>query len=139
MTRKEIKDKHKLWLTPAILESINVKTQWLKKSIKTKNRIYYLQYKYYRDKLNSLIRTSKKIHYKSYFTEHLNNSKQTWNGINEILGRKRNLQTNISINKNKTVITNEKEVADTFNKYFVDVAENLSRNLGTPKNKLITT
>ena len=58
--KKEAKNKHKPWLTQGILNLIKIKTRWLKKFLKSKNTAHYKTYKLYRDKLNSLIRASKR-------------------------------------------------------------------------------
>ena len=98
LSKKEIKNNIKPWLTKGILNSIKIKNKWLKKFINSKNNLHYKTYKTYRDKLNSLIRISKRNYYKTYFTEHLQNTKKTWTGINELLGNKRNaLQNTISL------------------------------------------
>ena len=105
--------------------------------MKSKNTTHYKTYKLYRDKLNSLIRASKRNHYKQYFTQHNQNSKKTWNGINEPLGKKRNtLQDNISLCINNEIITDQKQIANTLNKYFIEIGENLSTKLGIPTNTI---
>ena len=76
MTKKDVKSYQKPWLTKGILNSIKIKTEWLKKFIKSKNNLHYKKYKTYRDKSNSLIRISKRNCYKKYFTEHLQNTKK---------------------------------------------------------------
>ena len=62
MTKKEIKNKQKAWITKGILKTIQVKTRWLKTFMRNKNKSIteYNQYKLYRDKINHLIRASKK-------------------------------------------------------------------------------
>ena len=137
MSKKEVKNNQKSWLTKGILNSIKIKTKWLKKFIKSKNNLHYNKYKTYRDKLNSLIRISKRNYYKKYFTEHLQNTKKTWTGINELLGNKRkSLKNNISLCVKNNIVTDQINVANTFNKYFIDVAENLSVNLENPKHSV---
>ena len=78
-----------------------------------KNKLYALgdevRYKYYRNKISSLIRISKKNYYSDYFETNLSNIKKTWTGINELLfRRKKNLKTIIAIkdpnNMNKVVM-----------------------------------
>ena len=59
-TRKEMKNRKKTWLTKGILNSIKIKTKWLKKYMKLENTHNYSQYKLYKDKLNKIIKTSKK-------------------------------------------------------------------------------
>ena len=136
MTKKEIKNKQKPWITQGLIKSIQVKTKWLKKFMKNKNKnsADYDKYKFYRDKLNHLIKASKKNYYRTYFNEHQNNTKKTWAGINELIGkRNQSLTSNISLTDNNKIITNQKEVANTFNNYFLNVAENLTKEMETPK------
>ena len=46
------------------------------------------QYKVYRNKLNHLIRISKKHYFDDKFNQGQNNSKLTWNAINKLLRKK---------------------------------------------------
>ena len=46
--------------------------------MKTKAKFWYNRYKYYRDKLNTLISKSKKNHLQKYFQENYHDSKKTW-------------------------------------------------------------
>ena len=41
ISEKEAKNKHKPWLTQEILNSIKIKTRWLKQFFKTKNTAHY--------------------------------------------------------------------------------------------------
>ena len=51
------------------------------------------RYKYYRNKICSLIRLRKKRYYYEYFEHNVANMKKTWEGINELLyRRKRNFK-----------------------------------------------
>ena len=45
ISKKEAKNKHKPWLTHGILNSIKIKTRWLKKFLKSKNTAHYKTYK----------------------------------------------------------------------------------------------
>ena len=56
---KEKKRRFKPWIIPWILASTKTKN-YCKKCIKTKAKLWYNRYKYYRDKLNALISKSKK-------------------------------------------------------------------------------
>ena len=128
--KRKAKNKQKPWLTQGTLHSIKIKRKWLKKFLKTKNSTHYKTYKLYRDKLSSLIRASKRNHYQHYFIQHNQNSKKTWNGINELLGKNRKtMKDNISLCINNEITSDQKQAADTLNKYFVGIGENLSANL----------
>ena len=139
MSKKEVKNEQRPWITKGILKAIHIKTSWLKKFMRSKNKnsTEYNNYKLYRDKINHLIRASKKIYYKSYFNEHQHNTKKTWRGINELIGKRNKILTNsISLIENKKIVTNQKDVTNIFNNYFVKVAENLSKDVGGPKSTI---
>ena len=76
-----------------------------------------------------MIRKSKKSHYKVYFEKNIQNSKKTWSEINNILSRKRNMQNNYFLFENGKFISNRKQVANKFNHFFTNVAENLSKRI----------
>ena len=46
--------------------------------------------------LTNLIRISKKNYYSSYFSDNFNNMRKTWEGINNLLNRKRNKRKSIN-------------------------------------------
>ena len=63
ISNKEAKRNKTPWITSAIHKSIKVKNYLLKTFLRNKDQFYYHRYKYYRDKLNHLIRDSKKEYY----------------------------------------------------------------------------
>ena len=75
LSNKEIKRKNKPWITKGILTSIKEKNRLLKIFLKAKNNFFYERYKFYRDKINHLIRISKKKHYNKKFSQNINNIK----------------------------------------------------------------
>ena len=64
-------------------------TKGLRKSIKIKNALFYSgdieKYKYYRNKLLTLSRLSKKLYYSAYFSDNITNMQKTWAGINSLI------------------------------------------------------
>ena len=76
--------------------------------------------------INHLLRKSKKSYYASYFENFQNNSKKLWCGVKEIINtqaKKRN--EGISLNINGKVESDNKTVANSFNKYFTTIAQKL--------------
>jgi hypothetical protein len=85
MSKKELKIQSKPWITSAIIRtSINTKNKFYKKFLKTKSVHYHSKFKYYRNKINHLIRLSKQQYYNKYFASNINNSKSVWKGIKNI-------------------------------------------------------
>ena len=130
LSKKQIKTMKKPWLTKGILKSIGEKNKTYKKFVNTKNKTLYNKYKVYRDLLNTLIRKSKKKHYMDYFEAFAHNSKKTWDGINEILGKNVKTKHNdIHLNEKGQLITKPKDVADKFNNFFLNIAGVLCKSL----------
>lgn len=75
-------------ITSAIKVSIHVKNNLYKKFLKTKSSYYHSKFKCYRNKLNHLLKVSKRQYYNNYFLENINDSKRVWKGIKEIIHSK---------------------------------------------------
>lgn len=83
-------------------------TKGIRTAIKIKNNLYmsgnHARYKYYRNEISKLTWISKKLYYHEFFNNNLNNLKKTWEGINELLSRKK--KTYMTINNLKQPHTN---------------------------------
>ena len=125
LTAKERKQTLKPWITPAILAKITTKNKLYKKLTKTKSIETQFQFNKIKNEITSLTRKSKERYYKNYFEKHNKNLRKIWSGIKEIINVKQkssSLPTCLA-NKDRTV-TDPKEIADYFNCYFSNIAEN---------------
>ena len=89
ITKKELKLKCKPWITKGIRKSIQRREKLHKKFIKSKNQkskdeIHH-NYKELRNQIVTIIRESKKLHFKKYFTKNINNIQNTWKGIKSVI------------------------------------------------------
>ena len=77
-------------------------TAGLRKSIRVKNNLFYTsdrdKYKFYRNKIIYLTRLSKANYYQSFFDLNICNMRQTWKGINELIGNGKKKNKRNSIN-----------------------------------------
>ena len=84
--------KNKPWITSGIQKSVYIKNQLLKKFINKKDpqikAAFHEQYKTYRNLLSTLMKQSKQIYYTKYFENNLNNIKNTWKEIKNIISIK---------------------------------------------------
>ena len=136
LTKKEQELEHKPWITKGILKSTHVKSKLYNKFKKSKKSDIFKKYKFYRNTINSLIRKSKKQYYKKFFEENMQNAKKTWAAVNSILNRKKkNKNSDIFLNVNGTVITDQNDVCKKFNDYFINVAGNLAKKIPKPSSK----
>ena len=133
---KKDSDLHfKPWLTPGILNSIQIRNKLYKKLIKTKNSILKTtleaSFKNYRNIITTLTKQSKKSHFQKFFADNTNNIKKTWEGINNIIKLKTTNKispTSLINNKNKH-ISDPKDIANIFNMYFTSIASNIESKL----------
>ena len=123
ITQKELKQQYKPWITNDILKSIKARENLYKKFIKAKDEKskedYFKMYKELRNKILTKCRNSKKTYFQNFFFKNANNLKNMWTGINSLINVNNNIKqqpTSLLI-KNK-LISDHKEVAETFNNYF---------------------
>ena len=116
------------WLTPGLLKSINKKNRLYKQSVRSSSESCKLRYKMYKNKLNHLIRTAKRLYYDNRFKGAKNDLKLTWKLINEVINKRKTKSSLPSSFKSEgRTITDPKEVADSFCKYFSNLGPNLAK------------
>ena len=130
LTRKEIKSLSKPWVTFGIKTTIRVKQKLYEKYLKSGNSYYLTKYKYYRNKVSSLIKHSKQEYYNDYFKTNSKNIRNIWKGIKQLITLKpRGVNLISKISHNNQTITDPKAIANAFNKHFSNIGERLAGNM----------
>ena len=108
-------------------------TSDLKKAIKVKNLFLQsgnlVKYKLYRNRICTLTRLSKKNYFHAFFSDNLNNMKNTWNGINSLINNKRKKSKVVSSLKHlydNSTTKDPLKMSNIFNRYFTSVGHNLA-------------
>ena len=118
------------WITKGLLKSINKKNKLYKQYLHSPSNKGLQKFKTYKNKLNMLIRKAKRKYFFSKFEQSKNNMKQTWNTINNILGRGKKQSAH---NKFKddigNVFINPEDISNQFNDFFVNVGPKLASNI----------
>ena len=136
LSLNEVKWRRKPWLSKGIQVAIKKKSTVYGKFLRTKNSFWNFKYQYYKKMLKKLIYQSKKKYYSNYFQKNKSNMRKIWQGINEILKNKGRVSMNeIFLNSNGTLTTDQQKVANIFNKYFVNAADNLLKDIENPPTK----
>ena len=81
-----------------------------------------------KNRLNKLIKTTKEEYFKTKLSN-ANNSKDSWQGINELLNKKPKSIQVTQLNVDDQVITGDRYIADCFNQYFSSIGCKLSDNI----------
>ena len=110
-----------------------MKNKLLKNFINKKDPVlkqeFHTNYKKYRNLLSTLTKKSKQAYYDKYFEKNWNNIKNTWKGIKSLISLKTmpsNVPTVLSLDNGDTV-TNPYDITNTFNNYFVSIAETIKK------------
>ena len=82
-----------------------------------------------RNKVTKLNRQKKKQYYKSKFDECNVDSKKLWRTLNEVMGRSKNGKTPSFIEHNGILITRPYDIANYFNKYFLQKVNSIRDQL----------
>ena len=88
------------------------------------NKVSKSFFVFYRNKLNSLIRTVKSNYYKRKFQKCTNDMRTTWKNINNLMGNKKK-RLNDEISLRDMTFSNKKDICNAFNDYFASTAKNL--------------
>ena len=133
ITKKQLKRQSKPWVTKGILKSMSKRDIFLKKSINAKGADrksdLYKKYKSYRNSIVNLLKLSKKLHYQDFFIN-FNNTKKTWEGINEIINKKNSKsEQNIILKDGPNIITDPQSISNNFNKFFTTIAEEIQQEI----------
>ena len=130
LQKKEIKFMSKPWITPAIKVSIGIKNNLYKNYLKTRSLYFHSKFKFYRNKLNHLLRISKRMYYNDFFNNNINNMKNTWKGIRQIVNLKPlSFHAPTKIIKDNIELVEGKSVADPFNDFFANIGGKLASSI----------
>ena len=133
VSKKELKQQFKPWITTGIRKSIKVRDKLFNKYINSKNHnkeLIHNEYKRYRNLIVSLTRLSEKKYYQSYFKDNYNNIRKTWDGIKSIINiSNMKSMSPSSLNVNNKINTNPVDIANCFNDYFSNIGSKLAEKI----------
>jgi hypothetical protein len=111
------------------VKSIIRKDKMYKKYVNKPTESNKKMYVNYRNKLTSLIRISRRNYYTDKLEESKHDTKQTWNVLNNILGRHTRTPISSRFKVGNSHITDPQTIANQFNNYFTNVGSNLARDI----------
>jgi hypothetical protein len=115
-------------------------TKGLLKSRETKRNLYVQtlsdasapaleRYRKYKNLYFKTVRAMKKLHYSRKLEENANNSKKTWDTINEVQGKCKKTDNVDKINVNGALETDPLKIATEFNSFFTRVGKQISNSI----------
>ena len=135
-TTNRKKDPLSPWITKGLLKSINKKNKLYKYHLQSPTSEKLQKFKTYKNKLNMLIRKSKRMFFFKKFEKSKNDMKKTWNAINDIIGKGKRQSSQCKFkDESGNIFTNPQDISNQFNDFFVNVGPELASNIqNTGKN-----
>ena len=143
LTKKQAKLRSKPWITKGLLTSMKIRDSVLCDMNDTGDpklkQFLFSRYKFYRNRIVTLLRLSKKLHYRNYFVANSNNVRKVWTGIREIISVKNSKASNdISLLVNNTVTSDPVTVSESFNEFFSSVATKVRSKIPASRHNFST-
>ena len=123
------KAKNKPFVTSGIRVSIKHRDKLYQKYLNNKTDLNKRVYRKYANKLTDVLRASEVMHYKKQLKDHSGNSQSLWKIFGKILNSKKSSSHIINkIKSSNKDITDNRLIAQEFNKYFCGIGEKLARD-----------
>ena len=127
VTKKKLRFRSKPWITLGLQKSIFIKNSLFVKFIKSNDinqrNEMHIKYKQYRNLISTLLKRSKCLYFTKFFNDNLNNLKNTWKGIKNLISLKNVSHSSpSSIYYNNKTLTSPFEITNAFNNYFSNIA-----------------
>ena len=90
----------------------------------------HIKYKQYRNLISTLLKRSKRLYFTKFFNDNLNNLKNTWKGIKNLISLKTVSHSSpSSIYYNNKTVTSPFRMANPFNNYFSNIVLNMQSSI----------
>ena len=123
----------KPWISPALLCSINKKNSLYRKLLKKHSKENIENFRKFRNILTRLLREAKRMYYENTFEKNKNDSRKTWNTLNEIINkRKKTNDMPLSFTDSCGRTVSGHEIAQGFNEYFSTIGSELEKSIPSP-------
>ena len=120
----------KSWLTKALLKSIKRKNKLYKQFLHKPTQKNNLLYKSYKNKLNHILRSVRRLYYEKKLEYAKSNTHASWNILNDMLNRKKSKpKVNSIFTFDGQEISDPVIIANKFCKYFSSIGPNLAKEI----------
>ena len=117
------------WLSDALRKSINHKNKLYKKAKKYRTAKTEIEYRKYKAKLKSILKSAEKKHFQEIFLKYKGNLHRTWSVIKQLINRNKEMKVNNNFFHNGKTITNGNQIVNLFNDFFVNIGPTLANKI----------
>ena len=123
--RKYLRANHSGFITKELSKAIMLRSKTRNRYLKTKTEEDKIKYKKQRNICVSMLRKAKRRYYENLDLSNRFKGKDFWKAVKPLFGDKVKSRSTITLVDDTNVITDEKEIADTFNKFYVNIVSSL--------------
>ena len=117
------------WLTTEIKHLMWERDRLKQIAVLTNEESAWFNFKNLKNQVNFKIRENKTQYYNSFFNDNLGDSKKTWNGINTILSKNKNLTHTEKVVVDDAIINDPLGVSNAFNRHFTGIGPKLAAKI----------
>ena len=132
LSKKKTKMLQKPWLTKEIIKLSKIKNMLFKRLVKNnfKDQELHNKYKQLRNKVTHMIHSSKQKHYQKLLLNSTNDTKKTWNVINDLIGKtKTPAQLPEKLNTMDGIIQDPTKIANALNQHFANIGKSENKQI----------
>ena len=132
LSKRDIKFRNKPWISGRIQKMMRLRDRLFRNLAKNNDRSLRDLYKKFRNRVSESLRESNASYFYNFFQKNSNNMKQLWSGIKSVINIRQSSSVNV-ISKlkdsNGNVSSDPAVIANVFNKFFVNVSHNITKNI----------
>ena len=134
LTKNKAKLAAKPWITKGFLVSIKTKSKLYKEFLRSPTSANEYKYKKFKNKLNNLLKISKRSYYDLKFNLAKGNLRATWNLLNQFINRKsKKSKTPSTFIDNGNDINDPILIANRFCDFFTNISPSYAKKLPHPR------
>ena len=126
LKQKHLRANNGKFVTKELRKAIMKRSRLKQKFMKTKSDISRIAYKKQRNICVALVKKSKRTYFANLDTKSIQDNKKFWKNVSPLFSNKIRSKPKITLIENEKIITNENEIAETFNEYFSNIVKNLN-------------
>ena len=117
------------WLTESLKKDIQIKNKMYVRSKRYPTQLNIIAYKKFKRKLNKDLSIAMRAYFNRKLIEHKSNIKKYWETIKEIIKTTTKSKYPAYFNNDGTAITDDLDIANKFNDYFINIGPNLAKKI----------
>lgn len=129
LKKKIVRANNSPFMTKELRKAIMNRSRYKNKYLKHPSRSNHQAYKRSRNNCVTLLRSTKRNYYRNLNMKNLSGNREFWKQTKPLISKKSAGNSKIILKENNRYLTNDQEIANIMNHYFVNITDSLNLNL----------